>query len=126
MDAQLKLPKEALASGTLWDDRYEIVSFIGRGASTHAYEAQDRALDRKVALKIYRFTDRFDNLSFEQLFFDFHLRQTLQHPLVVPIYKFGLSPRPYTVAELAPHRNLMHFIALHGLPSPEQSLALIE
>ena len=66
---------------------YEIVSFISRGGMGEVYLAQDRRLNRKVALKILpaSFTSDVDRLRrFEQ---EAHSASALNHPNIITIYE---------------------------------------
>ena len=66
---------------------YEIVSFISRGGMGEVYQAQDRRLSRKVALKILpaSFTKDNDRLGrFEQ---EARTASALNHPNIITIYE---------------------------------------
>lgn len=102
LDSKEPLPNAAsadLAVGSLFDGRFEIISVLGRGGMGVVYKAQQRNLDRVVALKIphkylldHRFVLRFQNEAM--------VISRLSHPNIMGVYGFGLSDdQPYLVME---------------------------
>jgi eukaryotic-like serine/threonine-protein kinase len=53
-EAHTPIPAKALAPGEVIAERYEIIRLLGQGGMGAVYHAQDRALDRDVALKVIR------------------------------------------------------------------------
>lgn len=71
----------------------EIVRFIGRGGMGVVYEALDRQLDRKVALKILSPAIARDPAFAERFMREAKVMAKLTHPHVVGIYDFGKKVR---------------------------------
>ena len=77
---------------------YEIVSFISRGGMGEVYQAQDRRLSRKVALKTLpvSFTKDTDRLRrFEQ---EARAASALNHPNIITIYEILKANSTHVIA----------------------------
>src|SRR6266498_1848684 len=77
---------------------YEIISFISRGGMGEVYQAQDRRLSRKVALKILpaSFTKDADRLRrFEQ---EARAASALNHPNIITIYEILKANSTHVIA----------------------------
>jgi hypothetical protein len=96
-----------MASGEkLLAGRYELRRALGAGMVGEVYEARDRELDRRVAVKLAHaylagdeaFRDRFGRAA----------RQAarIQHPNVVMLYDLGGQARPFVVVEHVDGRSL--------------------
>jgi eukaryotic-like serine/threonine-protein kinase len=96
-----------MASGEkLLAGRYELRRALGAGMVGEVYEARDRELDRRVAVKLAHpylasdeaFRDRFGRAA----------RQAagIQHPNVVVLYDMGGQARPFVVVEHVDGRSL--------------------
>ncbi|HEX8368741.1 MAG TPA: protein kinase [Pyrinomonadaceae bacterium] len=69
--------------------RYAVLSLIGKGGMGEVYLAQDKSLNRKVALKILsaKFADDYDLLRrFER---EAETASALNHPNILTVYEFG-------------------------------------
>ncbi len=65
---------------------YEVVRELGRGGMGLVYEAHDRSLDRRVAIKVLT-AQVSDNKAFVERFKrEAHAAARLEHPNVVPVY----------------------------------------
>src|SRR5687767_4900428 len=74
---------QVYARGELVADRYRITSLIGRGGMGEVYEADDRALDQRVALKTLPLdrSDASDRLDRELV-----LARRIAHPGVCRLF----------------------------------------
>jgi predicted Ser/Thr protein kinase len=69
--------------------RYRLLGELGRGAMGTVYLAQDTQLDRRVALKVPRFTAA-DGPEIRQRFLsEARAAATIEHPNVCPVYDVG-------------------------------------
>ncbi len=68
-------------------NRYDVLSLLGEGGMGRVYLAQDRAVDRKVALKVA--SDPLSPERFEHLKHEFWLMTRLRHPNLVEAYDYG-------------------------------------
>jgi serine/threonine-protein kinase len=100
-----------LASGTIVDDRYRIVSRLGAGGMADVFLAEDEQLGRKVALKLLyqRFAE--DPGFVERFRREAQAAAGLQHPNVVSVYDRGSFDGTYYIAmEYLPGRSLKQLI----------------
>ncbi len=111
---------EALAS-----DRYEIGPRIGQGGMATVFEATDRQLDRRVAVKLLA-----DNLAADDDFRrrferEARLAGRLSHPNVVQVFDVGEDEgRPWIVMELVEGQGLEALLSERGPLDPRQAAGL--
>src|SRR3972149_5043377 len=77
------------APGTVFADRYRIVSLLGRGGMGEVYRADDLRLDQPVALKFLPLADTGDAAARERLFAEPRNARTIAHPNVCRVYDIG-------------------------------------
>ncbi len=100
---------------------YEIVSLIGRGGMGEVYLAQDRQLDRKVALKLIR-----RGLDSEDIVCHFkreeHLLASLNHPNIAQLYGGGVAADgiPFFAMEYVDGERLDEYCDERGLGTKER------
>src|SRR5215472_15670713 len=100
-----------LATGTLIDGRYRVVSRLGAGGMADVFLAEDEQLGRKVALKLLyqRFAD--DPGFVERFRREAQAAAGLQHPNVVSVYDRGSFDGTYYIAmEYLEGRSLKQLI----------------
>jgi serine/threonine protein kinase/WD40 repeat protein len=68
---------------------YQLVREIGRGAMGVVYEAQQRSLDRRVALKILPWHASSDNVAVERFRREAKAAARLHHTNIVPVFEVG-------------------------------------
>jgi serine/threonine protein kinase/WD40 repeat protein len=68
---------------------YHLVREIGRGAMGVVYEAQQRSLDRRVALKILPWHANSDNVAAERFRREARAAARLHHTNIVPVFEIG-------------------------------------
>ncbi|TDI35900.1 MAG: hypothetical protein E2P02_26730 [Acidobacteria bacterium] len=96
---------------------YIIIEPIGAGGMGEVYSAEDRKLDRRVAIKVLP-----DELAEDQAFRDRFEREAkalaaLSHPNVLAIYDFGSEDGVvYTVTELLEGNTLQKLLEAGALP----------
>lgn len=66
--------------------RYEIVSMLGRGTYSQVYLAEDRALKRRVALKVLREISSSEGCTNETRLHEARVLAKLNHPNIVTIF----------------------------------------
>src|ERR1700730_8729626 len=100
-----------LASGTLVDGRYKLVSRLGAGGMADVYLAEDQQLGRKVALKLLHRRFAEDPGFVERFRREAQAAAGLQHPNVVSVYDRGDYEGIYYIAmEYLPGRSLKQVI----------------
>src|ERR1700716_1258729 len=100
-----------LASGTLVDGRYKLVSRLGSGGVADVFLAEDQQLGRKVALKLLHRRFAEDPGFVERFRREAQAAAGLQHPNVVSVYDRGSYDGTYYIAmEYLPGRTLKQVI----------------
>jgi len=88
-------------TGTLVGQRYLIRRFIARGGMGEVYEAFDRDLQERVALKTVTSTACDNESAVRRLKAEVQLARRVSHPNVCRIYDFGTHLMPDTGAQLS-------------------------
>lgn len=70
---------------------FSIIREIGRGGMGIVYEAHQRTLDRRVALKLLPMASMLDARQITRFKNESHAAAQLQHPHIVPVYSFGVE-----------------------------------
>jgi serine/threonine protein kinase len=87
--------------GTLVGQRYLIVRFIARGGMGEVYEAFDRELQERVALKTVTSTACDNASAVRRLKAEVQLARRVSHPNVCRIYDFGTHIIPEAGAQIS-------------------------
>src|SRR5689334_5226514 len=100
-----------LATGTLIDGRYKVISRLGSGGMADVYLAEDQQLGRKVALKLLHRRFAQDPGFVERFRREAQAAAGLQHPNVVSVYDRGSFDDTYYIAmEYLPGQSLKQLI----------------
>jgi TonB family protein len=113
--------RRSLKRGQTIADRYELVRVLGHGGMGVVYEAYDRSLDEKVALKVLSETVRDSAEAGRRFRAEIKLARKVRHPNVCAIHEFGEQPDiQYIVMELVEGVNLaQHLTAIERLSAAE-------
>jgi serine/threonine protein kinase len=104
----------------VFDDRYEVLSKLGSGGMADVYLANDRLLDRQVALKILSSRYANDEQFIERFRREASSAASLNHPNIVQIYDRGEAEGTYYIAmEYLEGRSLKDIILKYAPLSPE-------
>ncbi|MBV8987222.1 MAG: Stk1 family PASTA domain-containing Ser/Thr kinase [Solirubrobacterales bacterium] len=87
-----------IASGTVVDGRYKVISRLGSGGMADVYLAEDQQLGRKVALKLLHRRFAEDPGFVERFRREAQAAAGLQHPNVVSVYDRGTYDGTYYIA----------------------------
>jgi serine/threonine-protein kinase len=114
-----------LASGTLVDGRYRVVSRLGSGGMADVFLAEDEQLGRKVALKLLHRRFAEDPGFVERFRREAQSAAGLQHPNVVSVYDRGAYDGTYYIAmEYLPGRSLKQLIREEAPLDPVRAIDL--
>lgn len=92
--------------GRVIDGRFEIEALLGTGAVGSVYRAQERAENRVVALKIWN-TPAHNDQTRGRFMREAKALQTLRHPNIVDVYRYGVSDvLPYVAMEFLDGRTV--------------------
>src|SRR5512135_2151404 len=87
--------------------RFRIVRFIARGGMGEVYEAEDKVLGERVALKTIRSDVADDERSMERFLREVHLSRRVTHPNVCRIFDvFHHESLAFLTMELLPGETL--------------------
>jgi diguanylate cyclase (GGDEF)-like protein len=112
--------------GTTIGGTYRLLHEISRGGMGVVYRAQDRALERPVAIKMLRPDLAEDRELVERFRIEAAMLAHLQHPNLVQIYSFGHhGGDSYFVMELVEGESLEQAIERHRLENTAISLVEI-
>lgn len=70
----------------LLNNRYHILKIIGSGGMAKVYEAQDKYLNRQVALKVINLISPLDDLIKERFLQEIRAVSRVRHPNVILVY----------------------------------------
>lgn len=78
--------------------KFEVLRPIGEGGMATVFEAEDRALGRRVALKLVRSDRRDDSYEQERLIREARAIAEISHPNVITVYEVGRCPEGVFIA----------------------------
>lgn len=103
--------------GQILAERYEIVSFIGRGAMGSVYKARQVAIGRDVAVKMMS-NQSIDERATQRFVKEAMAMSALTHPHLISLIDFGETADkiPFLVMEYLDGTTLTKLIDKNGLP----------
>jgi serine/threonine-protein kinase len=114
-----------LASGTVIDGRYRVVSRLGSGGMADVFLAEDEQLGRKVALKLLHRRFSEDPGFVERFRREAQSAAGLQHPNIVGVYDRGAYDGTYYIAmEYLPGRSLKQLIRQEAPVDPLRAIEI--
>ncbi len=115
-----------IASGTVIDGRYEVLSRIGTGGMADVYLARDQLLGRQVAVKLLHHRFAEDQEFVERFRREASSAAGLSHPNVVAIFDRGEWDGTYYIAmEYLPGRSLKTVIREQGPLDPVSAIDVV-
>lgn len=98
-------------------DDFQILREVGRGGMGIVYEAEQRSLGRRVALKVLPLAAAMDPRALQRFQLEAQAAAWLQHPRIVPVYAVGtLGDVPYYAMQFIEGASLAELIAeLRGM-----------
>lgn len=116
---------EQFGPGDTIDERYEIISILGRGGCGCVYKVVQIALKKQFALKTLNpiSTSEVTTLRLHK---EAQAASRLQHPNLVRAVDFGMigDTQPYLVMDLVEGPTLSEYLKLHGKASVNDALQL--
>ncbi len=120
------------ADGTVLADRYQVVRFIAAGGMGEVYEALDRELGARIALKTMRPELAADAGAVDRFKREIHLARRVTHPNVCRLFDFVVHVReggarvPFLTMEFLEGETLDHYLSRVGCLSPSEALPLVD
>ena len=113
--------------GTLFADRYQVQSRLGKGGMAIVYKAMDRNLGRDVALKVLRTDVAPDPSAAKRLVREARAAAQLHHPHIITIHDVGEAGGVvFMVMEVLVGRPLSDMMEAEGAVAVERTLDMGE
>jgi serine/threonine-protein kinase len=113
--------------GTLFADRYQVQSRLGKGGMAIVYKAMDRNLGRDVALKVLRTDVAPDPSAAKRLVREARAAAQLHHPHIITIHDVGEAGGVvFLVMEVLVGRPLSDMMEAEGAVAVERTLDMGE
>ncbi len=113
--------------GTVLAGKYEIMSVVGTGGMGVVYKGRQHLMDRIVAVKMLRAQHVADSMSVKRFQQEGKACCLLNHPHVITIYDFGVSPtgQPFMVMDFLQGVSLADIIKADGQVGVERSIRIL-
>jgi RNA polymerase sigma factor (TIGR02999 family) len=112
-------------TNSVLDDRYELRRRVGEGATGVVYEAWDRLLETRIAIKLLRREYAGNRLVLERFRQEILLSRNLGHPNILRLYHLGeFEGRAYLTMQWVEGRTLAEEISVEA-PLSEQRVAFV-
>jgi serine/threonine protein kinase/tetratricopeptide (TPR) repeat protein len=108
-----------LTTGSIIDERFELVRKIGSGSFGQVFEARQLGLDRIVALKILRL-EHVENDARDRMLREANLLASIKHRNIVTVFGYGTwHDAPYLAMEFLHGQSLADRQRSKHIPMPE-------
>lgn len=131
LGANAALPSDPVASA--FEQRFVRHFRLGSGGQGEVWLARDRELDRFVAVKLIKESERNSRESLARFWREAHVTSKLEHPNIVPVYEAGRMDEgpgagtPYYAMRVYGNRHLLRaFAAYHARPREPRDRRLLE
>ena len=116
----------SIAAGTVFQDRYEILSPLGEGGFGQVYRARHRATNQEVAIKLLKASHLGDEHQVARFRREMQLCARLYHPHIVRLVDSGVTAdnQLYSVFEYVPGRSLAD-VVMQGPLEPAEAAHLM-
>lgn len=115
-----------MAVVSLLNDRYHLQGILGSGGMAVVYRAEDRMLERTVAIKVLRQKYSEDPAFRERFRQEARAAANLSHPNIVTVHDFGFDAgRLFIVMEYIPGETLKELIESRGIFRIHEAVPLI-
>jgi tRNA A-37 threonylcarbamoyl transferase component Bud32 len=119
------LGREREQTSELFDQRYELVRRIGKGATGVVFKAFDRVLKVHIAMKILKEDYAANESAVERMRLEIILSRDISHPNILRIYDLGqFQGKKYITMQWVEGETLAALIDRDG-PVPEETLLSI-
>src|SRR6266508_5531008 len=111
--------------GRILDGRYQLGSVLGVGGMARLYLAEDRVLQRQVAVKVLSPPYAQDPSFVERFRREARTAARLSHPNIVAVFDSGSdAEQHYLVMEYVPGQSLAELLHRHGRLAPRRAAEL--
>lgn len=125
-DSSAQITLAGAMSGQTIKERYLLICLLGTGGWSEVYEAFDKQLNRKVAVKILYQHLTWKSESLKRFQAEAESAASISHSNVVSIYDFGFldGGQPFIVMQLVPGKTLKGLLETQGLMQWRQALEI--
>ncbi|MFL5350743.1 MAG: TOMM system kinase/cyclase fusion protein [Hyalangium sp.] len=118
---------DPIVTGTVFQERYEVVSKLGEGGFGQVYRARQRVTHHEVAIKVLRTLHTTNDTHIARFQREMQLCAQLYHPNIVRLIDSGKAEPDllYTVFEYVPGRTLTEVLAAEGALPPWEAAQLM-
>jgi serine/threonine protein kinase len=111
--------------GRILNGRYQLTSLLGVGGMASVYLADDRVLQRQVAVKVLSPVYAQDPSFVERFRREARTAARLSHPNIVAVFDSGSdAEQHYLVMEYVPGQSLAELLARQGRLAPQRAAEL--
>jgi serine/threonine protein kinase/Flp pilus assembly protein TadD len=111
----LETPKQILATGASFSERYQIIEKLGRGGMGSVYRVLDKKLNEEVALKLLNSEIASDEKTLERFSNELKLARKIVHKNIGRMYEFMEEQGTHFITmEYVPGEDLKSFIKRVG------------
>lgn len=111
----------------LLNNRYHILKIIGSGGMAKVYEAQDKYLNRQVALKVINPISPLDDLIKERFLQEIRAVSRVRHPNVILVYDVFIDKKDWClVFELLEGKTLKEYLSNYSVLSVNEVIVIMK
>ncbi len=111
----------------LLNNRYHILKIIGSGGMAKVYEAQDKYLNRQVALKVINPFSPLDDLIKERFLQEIRAVSRVRHPNVILVYDVFIDKKDWClVFELLEGKTLKEYLSNYSVLSVNEVIVIMK
>ncbi|MBX9723566.1 MAG: serine/threonine protein kinase [Candidatus Obscuribacterales bacterium] len=123
--AELLLEDDQLI-GTIFADKYEILSLLGEGGMSRVYKARHTFMKRSVAVKILHESATDNVIAKARFQLEAEAASALSHPNVVTVHDYGLTPsqQAYFVMDCLEGQNLSGLLEQVGYLNLQEAVEI--
>jgi tetratricopeptide (TPR) repeat protein len=111
----IEAPIEELTTGSIFADRYKIVTELGRGGMGKVYRAIDQKIDEEIAIKLIKPEIAADKQTIERFGNELKMARKIAHRNVCKMYYLGEEKGAHFITmEYVPGEDLKSMIRMSG------------
>ncbi len=111
----IEAPIEELTTGSIFADRYKIVTELGKGGMGKVYRAIDQKIDEEIAIKLIKPEIAADKKTIERFGNELKMARKIAHRNVCKMYYLGEEKGAhYITMEYVPGEDLKSMIRMSG------------
>jgi serine/threonine protein kinase/Flp pilus assembly protein TadD len=123
----IEVPKDELARGTIFANRYEIIEELGKGGMGRVYKVHDEEIAEEVALKLLKPDIASDEKTIERFRNELKIARKVSHKNVCRMYDIGREDEKYFITmEYVAGEDLKSLIRKKGGLSTKEAIGIAQ